>query len=108
MIVEYIRYRVSESELERFLAAYRDAAQELQASPHCLGYEVTRCAEQPSEHVVRILWDSAEGHLKGFRGSTIFASFLKKVQPFYSSIQEMRHYTLTDIAWLRARTEGAA
>lgn len=37
-------------------------------------------------------WDSADGHLKGFRGSAEFREFLPLVRPFIESITEMRHY----------------
>ena len=32
------------------------------------------------------LWDSAEGHLKGFRGSPQFQTFFEAVRPFFSAI----------------------
>ncbi len=92
MIVEYIRYSVKQSESDRLVQAYSRAGQVLQASPHCLGYEISRCQEDPSSFIVRINWDSLEGHTKGFRESPQFSKFFADVQPFYNDIQEMRHY----------------
>jgi heme-degrading monooxygenase HmoA len=92
VIVEYIRYQVPagrEPELER---AYAAAARQLDASPHCLAYEVSRCAEDAGSVIVRIEWDSAEGHLQGFRRSPEFRDFYGAVAAFVDSIQEMRHY----------------
>jgi hypothetical protein len=45
--------------------------------------------------VVRIEWDSEEGHLSGFRQSSEFRTFLAAVGPFVSDIEEMRHYEVT-------------
>jgi quinol monooxygenase YgiN len=92
MIVEYIRYRIPEGEARSFEDAYRSARASLDASPHCERYEVARCIDDPAAYTVRIEWDSAEGHLQGFRGSPEFRSFFAAVRPYVDRIEEMRHY----------------
>jgi quinol monooxygenase YgiN len=92
MIVEYIRYQIPEDEAHSFEDAYRSAGTSLEASPHCERYEIARCTEDPAAYTVRIEWDSAEGHLQGFRGSPEFRSFFAAVQPYVDRIEEMRHY----------------
>jgi quinol monooxygenase YgiN len=95
MVVEYIRYNIDEARSEAFDDAYRQAAEALDASEHCERYEVSRCSEEPTEHVVRIEWDSEEGHLSGFRQSPEFRRFFQAVGPFVNDIEEMRHYEVT-------------
>ena len=95
MIVEYIRYTIDDARAEAFEDAYRRAAASLEASEHCERYEVSRCSEDPNQHVVRIEWDSEQGHLSGFRKSPEFGSFLEAVGPFVNDIEEMRHYRVT-------------
>jgi hemoglobin len=95
MVVEYIRYTVDEARTEAFEEAYRQAAGVLEASEHCERYEVSRCTEDPTQHVVRIEWDSEEGHLSGFRKSPEFGAFFAAVRPFVNDIEEMRHYEVT-------------
>jgi len=102
MIVEYIRYRVPAEQADALIAAYRVAVESLRASPHCFGYELTRCSEAPEQFILRIQWDSADGHLQGFRKSPEFAPFLKAIGPFVSNIEEMRHYEHTELHWTRA------
>lgn len=97
MIVEYIRYAIPQGQEQAFLDSYRQAGTELRASKHCLHYEVTRCTEDTSRFIVRIEWDSLEGHLQGFRKEAAFASFFAKVKPFFEQIEEMKHYALTDV-----------
>src|SRR5262245_12911759 len=92
MIVEYIRYRLPKESCAEFERAYGQAGEPLIASPHCLAYELTRCTEDPTCYVLRIEWDSTEGHLRGFRGSAEFRAFLRHIQPFVSNIEEMRPY----------------
>lgn len=92
MIVEYIRYRIPEAEAGAFEDTYRAAGGSLDASPHCERYEVARCTEDPAAYIVRIEWDSAEGHMRGFRGSPEFRTFFAAVKPYVDNIEEMRHY----------------
>jgi quinol monooxygenase YgiN len=95
MVVEYIRYNIDAGRAEAFEEAYRRASEALEASEHCERYEVTRCSEDPTQYIVRIEWDSAEGHLSGFRQSPEFRRFFEAVGPFVHDIEEMRHYAVT-------------
>jgi quinol monooxygenase YgiN len=101
MIVEYIRYKVPSDDAARLIKAYEVAGSSLQASSHCLGFELSRCSESSETFVLRILWDSADGHLEGFRTSHEFGPFFQAIQPFVKSIEEMRHYELTTVRWSR-------
>ena len=96
MIVEYIRYETKDA--NAFTSAYERAREALDASRHCLAYELSRCTEDPQCFILRIEWDSAEGHLQGFRRSPEFGPFLAAVRPFIEDIREMRHYEVTTIA----------
>ena len=104
MIVEYIRYKLNEQSAESgesivgaLERAYRAAAPSLDASPHCLGYELSRCVEEPDRYILRIEWDCVEGHLAGFRHAREFAPFLAAIKPYMGRIEEMQHYTLTAV-----------
>lgn len=97
MIVEYIRYKIDPSRVGEFDEAYRRAGALLDASPHCQRWEAARCVDEPEKEIVRIEWDSAEGHLQGFRQSADFKPFLEATQPFYKDIEEMTHYEVTGV-----------
>ncbi len=92
MILEYIRYTVPADEAESFERAYEQAGALLDGDPHCLGYEVARGVEEPEHFIVRIQWDSIEGHEQGFRKSDAFGAFFSAVRPFFDCIDEMKHY----------------
>src|SRR5699024_1415655 len=99
MIVEYIRYAVADEAAGAALeSAYAEAAASLDASEHCLGYQLARGVEEPCRYILRIEWDSREGHERGFRTSPEFRPFLEAVRPFIDAIEEMKHYELTTIA----------
>jgi hemoglobin len=101
MIVEYTRYKIDEKRRSAFVDDYRKAAESLKASQNCLAHELTQCTEEESSFILRLEWDSEEGHLKGFRNSAEFKSFFAFVRPYVSDIEEMRHYRLTDVAGRR-------
>jgi heme-degrading monooxygenase HmoA len=98
MIVEYIRYKIDPSENGEFDDAYRRAGVLLDASPHCQRWEAARCVDEPDKQIVRIEWDSLEGHLQGFRQSADFKPFLEATQPFFKDIEEMTHYQVMPTA----------
>ena len=92
MIVEYTRYKIDETRRETFETAYERASASLEASSHCLAYEFSHCTEDTTHYILRIEWDSEDGHLQGFRSSPEFKAFFMAVQPFVEDIEEMRHY----------------
>ena len=98
MVVEYIRYEIDPTRADEFEDAYGRAGALLDASPHCQRWEAARCVDEPAKQIVRIEWDSAEGHLQGFRQSADFKPFLELTQPFYKDIEEMTHYQITATA----------
>lgn len=101
MIIEYVRYRIPAEIDEDFRAAYARASASLQASPHCLAYDLARCHEESSCYVLRIHWTSLDDHMQGFRRSAEFGPFLREVRPFVDRIEEMRHYEPTELSWSR-------
>ena len=71
-------------------------------SPHCLSYELSRCVEEPASYMLRIEWDSLEGHLQGFRQSPDFRTFFQAVRQYVNDISEMRHYQATGVKGRKA------
>lgn len=102
MIVEYIRYKIPPAEAARFEQDYVEAALSLDASAHCLGYELACCLDEPGSYILRIEWDSVEGHMQGFRGSAEFRAFFAAIKPYVEMIEEMRHYRTTTVQRARA------
>ena len=97
MIVEYVRYTIENERQREFENAYERAEKPLKASPHCMQYELSHCVEEPKNYILRIEWDSENGHLKGFRTSPEFQSFFEAVRPFFNDIEEMHHYEVTQV-----------
>ncbi|RYG41031.1 antibiotic biosynthesis monooxygenase [bacterium] len=92
MTTEIIRYHVAPDQAEAFAAAYHAAGAILDRSPDCHGYEILRGVEEPNRFLVIIRWTSVERHLEGFRKGPDFPPFFALVKPFFSAIEEMKHY----------------
>lgn len=101
MSTEIIRYKIPQDRATAFREAYTEAAKILAASPVCQGYELLHGEEEPENWILIIRWASTEAHLKTFRTSAAFPEFFRLVKPFFSEIQEMKHYGATDVQWHR-------
>lgn len=99
--IEIIRYKIESANTSSFEKAYADAGKLLQSSPQCQGYQLIRGVDEPGKYIVIIHWTSKEEHLQGFRKSQVFQSFFNLVKPFYSNIEEMKHYEGTGTRWNR-------
>ena len=97
MIVEYVRYALTTHTPDALIGAYREAAKHLDAAPECIDYELTQCAEDPNSLILRIRWESADAHVRGFRRSAHFPPFLDAIRAYVGEIVEMRHYADTGV-----------
>jgi len=94
VIIEYVRYDLPADRRAPFEAAYARVGGILTASPHCLGWDLRRSVEEPGHYVVRIEWDSLDGHVRGFRESAPFQTFFGELSAFAGFRQEMAHFEL--------------
>lgn len=99
--VEYVRYQLTDHEPQEFIAAYKEAGKHLAEAPECTGFQLAQCAEDPASLILRINWESEEAHMNGFRKGPHFPPFLKLIGPFIKEIAEMRHYTPTEVEWVK-------
>jgi quinol monooxygenase YgiN len=97
LIPEVLRYRIGADRAAAFVEAYRSAGEWLSKSPHCRGYELMQSKKDPELFLLIIRWDSAEGHLQGFRRSEQFREFFAHIKPYIGDILEMEHYELTGV-----------
>lgn len=57
--------------------------------------------------MVRIEWDSAAGHLEGFRRNAEFRDVRAAVHAYVGDIAEMRHHAFTAVARRKPAGAGA-
>jgi heme-degrading monooxygenase HmoA len=94
MIVEYIRYELPPELRQAFESSYARAGPLLENSRHCIAWELSRSVEEPASYVVRIEWDSQEGHEQGFRTSKDFTVFFGELRRYADYRRQMAHFAL--------------
>lgn len=106
MVLEIIRYLIIDKQENQFEEDYDKAARFLDASPHCLNYRLARSGKEKNRYAMLIEWDSAEGHLQGFRQSPEFGKFFALVKPYFNMIEEMEHYETTKVEGKKLAGDG--
>ena len=91
MIVEYIRYTIPADRAPAFEAAYTAASGRSPLRRIAWATSSPAGSKSPN-YILRIEWDSVEGHEQGFRRSPEFRQFLQHIRPYIADIAEMRHY----------------
>lgn len=99
MIIELIRYRVTEGQESAFETACRHAAKSLTRSSHCLGYSLMRATAttERNRYAFTLYWDTPDGHYIGFRQSEDFVEFSRHLEPFATMVEEDQHYRKTGV-----------
>lgn len=64
--------------------------------------------ESPTWVVIRIMWDSVEGHEIHFTKGPYFEPFISPLRPYLQHIVEMEHYTSIPPTESTRRHKGAA
>jgi heme-degrading monooxygenase HmoA len=89
MVVEYVHSTIPPDQASPFQAAWSDAGRFLDADPHCPRHEVAHGVEKPERWIIRIEWDTIDGHEQGFQASP---AFLDAVRPFMGKVDNAQHY----------------
>lgn len=92
MIIEIATITTAQGKEQAFIDGFGKAQGYLSQCQHCLRYQLTRCIEQPGRFILRIEWDSLEGHTEKFRGSPEYAQFRELLYPHYAAPPEILHY----------------
>ena len=93
MVLEIADIAVRAGQEDAFVAAYRQAVAQLQASPGFRAVRVTRSIESPSRFVLLVEWDDLEAHTVGFRGSERFTRWRALIGPYFDGAPHVEHFT---------------
>jgi NAD(P)-dependent dehydrogenase (short-subunit alcohol dehydrogenase family) len=104
LIVEYIRYVISDARQGASEAALAAAQAHLE-SPYCLGYELARCVEAPDHYILPVEWTSLAAHQADCHSSAHGPALLAAVCPFFDTIAEVRYYAPTAVRDTRRAAE---
>lgn len=90
MVTEIADIRVADGGGDGFLAAYREAKQQLASSDGLRSIRMTRSIETPTRFVLLVEWDSLQAH-QDFRDSERFVEWRRLIGPHFASPPHVEH-----------------
>lgn len=92
MILEQAVLNVIAGREQEFELAFIEAQRIIAASPGCLGHELRRCVEKPSQYLLLVRWRTLEDHTIGFRQSEPYQAWRRLLHHFYDPFPVVEHY----------------
>lgn len=92
MILEVAVLNVRQGQEQEFEAAFAGARRIIAASPGCLSHRLERCLETPGRYLLLVQWRTLEDHTIGFRQSTPYEEWKKRLHHFYDPFPAVEHY----------------
>ncbi|WP_299246352.1 hypothetical protein [uncultured Aquimarina sp.] len=93
-MITYIRFRVAQSEIPRFLKFYKNGITNLNAKNTISDYELSQCQSEKENFILRICWKSGHKTSLSKEDKIQLQIFLDKVNGYKDDILEMRNYTV--------------
>jgi quinol monooxygenase YgiN len=91
MIFETARITIDPDQAEAFEEAVSSCQPLFRSAKGCHGMALEREIENPSHYLLRVVWESVEDHMDGFRSSDAFQSWRKAVGPFFAQPPHVIH-----------------
>jgi len=83
MIMEIATLTIDPLRADAFEQAVADAVPFFKATPGCHGMALERLIEEPETYILRVLWETLEHHMTGFRESANFQKWRAMAGPFF-------------------------
>lgn len=92
MILEVAILNVRAGQERAFEKAFHEAQRIIAAADGYIAHELKRCVEKPDQYVLLVTWQTLEDHTQGFRGSTAYAEWKRRLHHFYDPFPTVEHY----------------
>ena len=92
MVLEIARFAILAGREDDFVAAYREAREQLGVTDGFRSARMTRGVESPSQFVLLVEWDTVEAHTENFRKSDRFLRWRELIGPFFDGDPDVEHW----------------
>lgn len=92
MILELAILNVIPGREAEFEAAFRQAQAIISSMPGYQSHELRRCVEAANRYVLLVHWATLEDHTVGFRGSSGYQEWKRRLHHFYDPFPTVEHY----------------
>lgn len=81
---------------QEFEAAFAEAKHVIASAKGCRSVSISRSAENPTNYLLLVEWDSVDDHMVGFRESEAFVEWRRLLGHLYEPGPTVEHYSLVD------------
>ena len=91
-IIESVVLSIKSGQRTAFLETFKQAAPLLSKQKGYLSHRLAACLEDPLQFLLTVHWQTLTDHTIGFRQSTEYSLWKKKLHPFYQPFPDVYHY----------------
>ena len=94
MILEAVILDVISGKEQEFGTAFREASNIITSMEGYSSHQLQHCLEKENRYLLLVQWETLEAHTVGFRGSSEYQEWKKRLHHFYDPFPTVEHYEL--------------
>jgi heme-degrading monooxygenase HmoA len=94
MILEAVILDIIPGREAEFESAFATASSIIASMDGYISHQLQHCMEVPNRYLLLVQWETLEAHTIGFRGSSEYQEWKKRLHHFYDPFPVVRHYEL--------------
>ena len=94
MILEVAMLEVLPNQEENFEIAFAKASSIISSMSGYISHQLQRCIEKQNRYILLVQWETLEAHTVGFRGSSEYQEWKKRLHHFYDPFPVVEHYEM--------------
>ena len=95
MILEVVILNIISGKEWEFETAFSEASSIIASMAGYSSHQLQHCLEKENCYLLLVQWETLEAHTIGFRGSSEYQEWKKRLHHFYDPFPVVEHYELT-------------
>ena len=94
MILEVVILDIISGKEQEFETAFSEASGIIASMTGYSSHQLQHCLEKQNRYLLLVQWETLEAHTIGFRGSSKYQEWKKRLHHFYDPFPVVEHYEL--------------
>jgi heme-degrading monooxygenase HmoA len=94
MILEVVILNIISGKEREFETAFSEASSIIASMAGYSSHQLQHCLEKENRYLLLVQWETLEAHTIGFRGSSEYQEWKKRLHHFYDPFPTVEHYKL--------------
>jgi heme-degrading monooxygenase HmoA len=94
MILEVVILDIISGKEQEFETAFSEASGIIASMAGYASHQLQHCLEKHNRYLLLVQWETLEAHTIGFRGSSEYQEWKKRLHHFYDPFPTVEHYKL--------------